>query len=468
MPTDYQTYFAQQKAAGKDPTQISLDWAAQQKIMFPHRYGVQAVNGRTVRYDKDQIGEHFEGLDRTAPTGAEEGEIFETQRERIQFYIDSINKMYTGMITREEEAGEERLGRTKAIMSFMGMAGGPRGETQMEKTRVGTAEQIKFLEQEQAVKVEMLLDKADQRALDEIQAKREEAKGNQVAYINYLAGVKTEAKDDARSMAQSGISLNRLKLAQNDMGGSYYQQLLRDTGWDELQLDLIYESNLPKPEQLDFSEIQYEKDGNIWMKRIAFDPVSGRKTEYNYDLGLPYTAGAKYTTTVTPDGTVLLIPETFDPNISITDQIKQYGGKGQFAKPKEAEGPASEDVGTQLEMFLHGNVGWTSIPTTKGMREAVKREYEILLQNPVIKEVETWKQKKANLKTMPDEYKNKYPDLPVTREDLAAWIKGELPEYDQDTIQQIIYYLVPDIWEEGIMQRWRSSGSNINIIDLAK
>ncbi len=431
-------------------------------------YGTTYGTEKVKRYDK--TGEYYEGLDRTPPTGEEKGEIFETERERIQSYIDSINQMYTGLVTQEEKAGEERLGKTRAIMSFAGLLGGPRGGAQMEKTREGTQEQVKLLQQEKVVKIEMLLDKADQRALDEIKAKREEAKGNQQAYIDYLADVKTDAREDVKTMAQSGISLERLKESQNDDGESYYEALLRDTGSDELQFDLLYESNLPKPQQSDFTEIQYEKDGNIWLKKIAFDPATGVKTEYNYDLGLPYSGKIKYETEILDDGTVLLVPETLDPDESLDSQIKRYGAVGQFAKPVEGEAPVSDDVATQLEMFLHGNVGWTSIPTSKGMREAVKREYEILISNPVIKEVEMWKQMKSNLKTQPDEYKNleRYKVLPVTREDLATWIKQKLPQYDQGTIQEIIYYLVPDVWEERIMQRWRASGTNINIIDVSE
>lgn len=294
---------------------------------------IEPTTPRVPRYG-GQVESYFAGLDITPPTGEEQKTIREQMAEQVQSQIDLIEQTYARLIRGEEVAGRERFGRTRALISGAGILGTPMGAAAKERTAEFTREQIAFREQERETKIAILLEKVDVRATEEIEARRQEALGQAEAYITYLQGKQEEIRETWSGFAKSGqIPLTRMK--ENE---EYYQQALNEMGMDEFAFDLWYESQMPTPQQPDYTEVQYEKDGNIWLKRMAFDPLTGEKTEYNYDLGLPYiSGGVEYTTKILDDGTVLLLPKKFDPTKSLEEQIVQYGKRREFAKPIKPE-----------------------------------------------------------------------------------------------------------------------------------
>jgi len=275
-------------------------------------------------------GSFVKGLDITPPTEAEEKKIRSDIATQMQTQIDAIVDMYGGLITKEEAAGEQRLGRARAISARGGLGGTGMAEAGAEQARQYTAEQVKTLSAERELKKGAILDKIEERAEAKIKYETEKAMWSQEKKLAYLKDVEENAQEDMITLAETGTSLSLLKA-----NAETYNQLLEESGYSQLAFDSIYEANIPKPQQLDYSEIQYRgANGNLFLKRIAFNPVDGSKTEYNYDLGLPYPteAGVEYKTEVLDDGTVLLMPKTLDPAKSLDEQIIQYGGKGEFAK----------------------------------------------------------------------------------------------------------------------------------------
>ena len=241
---------------------------------------------RVTRYG-EEAEKYLGGLDITPLTATEEGDIREQRRKAVQEQIDALEEMYTGLKRREEEAGVERLGMTRAMAARGGRLTSEIGVAQLAKTERYTAEQIKLLESEKTLKVQALLAQADERAEKEIELQKERERGNIAASLAYLKDIKEEAKENWTKLANSGqVSLDRIKTNKE-----YYEQALEELGKSEIGFDLWWESELPKTQQIDYSEIQYKGDnGNIWLKRIGFDPMTQAKTEYNYDLELPYPA----------------------------------------------------------------------------------------------------------------------------------------------------------------------------------
>jgi len=290
-------------------------------------------------YESDywkKYGEWAGGLE-TEFGAADEATIRKDMADRMQTQIDAVNAMYAGLIAREEEAGVGRLGRTRAMGARGGLLGSPMGEAQMEETRKGTAEQVKYIKEEQQVRIEAIFGKIDERAEEEIRFKKAEALAGTEARLTYMKEHAEAIREDWGGLASSGIALERIKSNEE-----YYGQAMDELGMDELQFDFWYESKMPADKQLDYSEIQYEKDGNIWLKRIGFDPATGEKKEYNYDLSLPWPGvAAQYKHTQLDDGTVIFIPETLDPDKTLEEQVIMYGAKGEFAKPDEEEDKAA-------------------------------------------------------------------------------------------------------------------------------
>ena len=131
---------------------------------------------KKVRRYGEEREEHFEGMDTTMPTEAEEKKIREDTATRMQSYIDAINLRYAQLMGGEEKRGEERLGMTRAMMARGGLMGAPMGAAQMEKTKGFTQEQIRLLGQERELKKEAILTRIDERATEEIRLKRKETK----------------------------------------------------------------------------------------------------------------------------------------------------------------------------------------------------------------------------------------------------------------------------------------------------
>ena len=263
---------------------------------------------------------YMEGLPKEEPTEAEEKSIQEYYHNLAQSQLDAINKMYAGMITKEEVAGEERLGQTRAMGARAGLLGSPMGATQMTRTKELTTESIAAIQAEQNYKIQTILGRVDERSEEEVRRRRDESQANAEKYMDYLKANLEENKEDYAGLAESGVTLARLK-ANRD----YYKQATEEVGMSEMEFDFWYESKMPKAERADFSEYQYRgKNGNVWIKKISFDPETGKKTEYEYDIGIPYDVEEEIQTF---DGVPYKAVKDADGNITSYQRIPGVEGE---------------------------------------------------------------------------------------------------------------------------------------------
>ena len=225
------------------------------------------------------------GADRIVPTAGEETQIREDVRKQMQSYIDAIDAYANRLIATEQQRGLERRGEAGALKIAGGLGASPRGAAMIEKAEELTTGKLKDIESERTLQKEAVLLKIDERADKKIELERTRALQNQETYMASLKSIRDDARDDVGNLAKTGVSIESLKAQRTTDGDNYYDKLLADTGYSELQLDSLYNAAKPQPDQ--YTEIQYSKNGNRWLKRIGF--VNGQKVEYDYDLGLPYT-----------------------------------------------------------------------------------------------------------------------------------------------------------------------------------
>jgi len=73
-----------------------------------------------------------------------------------------------------------------------------------------------------------------------------------------------------------------------------------------------------------------------------------------------------YSSTMTPDGTLVFTPKQIDPTKPLKDQVLVYGNEGQFAKE---QAPITKTVGSgktaRLVVSLDGGVTWKDAMTGK-------------------------------------------------------------------------------------------------------
>jgi hypothetical protein len=255
----------------------------------------------------DPVQEYYDSLDRTAPTGDEQTNIREQARKDMQAYLDAINSEYAGLVGQEQQAGQGRLGQTRAINARSGLIGSDFGEANTAETQKYNEANIKALEAEKSVRLGEVNGKIDQRARDEIASQKAEALGNSEKYIERLSKNQESARNDLKTLAKSGAVMDKTKL----------QVLQKQTGYDPLTFESIYNANKPVPEYTNPMQL---KDGTL----IITDKSTGEvKNLGKYDLP------ENFQFVFAPDGT----PMVFDKDTGIT-QVASGFRKGQFAKPQ--------------------------------------------------------------------------------------------------------------------------------------
>ncbi len=258
-------------------------------------------------YDENYVNpvdEYYKNLDTTAPTGDEQALIREQARKDMQAYIDAINGQYAGLIGQEQQAGQGRLGQTRAINARSGLGGSDFGSANLAETEKYNAENVKALEAEKQVRLQEVNGKIDQRARDEIAAKKAEALGNSEKYIGQLEKNQESARNDLKTIAKSGAKLDDTKR----------QVLQKQSGYDPLTFESIWSANQPVPEY--FSPIETKsgelivvgKDGSVKNLgkydlpgdyTLTFQPGSGIPFVYDKNTG-EFTAASKYYVPKTP------------------------------------------------------------------------------------------------------------------------------------------------------------------------
>ena len=336
-------YYGGQQKYPLNPSQIPLKSGETPRAGTPG-YDVfgNPVQDNSIRYPTTEADPYKDLLAKRATTAPKSyEEIQKEERDRIQAQIDAINTQWnTAVLPELQQEAQGRMGQNIALQSAGGLSTSPRGTAQTEKTtayssRLQAAERAKVDNQ-----IASLYGNADLRAQDRADKEATLARQDENAYFDYLKNQQTESKNELVDLFKGGIALEDLQTDPEK-----YKQLLDNAGIDDFTATALYNSNAPQQAKKD---IKYQTIGN---KIVAYyyDETTGElKTTESKPIE-DLTQG-KYKTQITPDGSVLLIPENIDPTKSLDEQIKMYGKEGQFLKPTTPKGtptPTSPDDTTQ-------------------------------------------------------------------------------------------------------------------------
>jgi hypothetical protein len=266
-----------------------------------------------------------------------------------QGYIDAVGKYYDTLFNEERNKGNQRNDQVRAFNINSGNVGGDFASANAAKQEGLNKEALAAIAAEREAKLTGIYDKLDQRARDEYQLKKQEALGNAQGYVKYLQDTQAESLGKVTDLAKAGLPLLKLKETQLSTGESVYDFIKRTTGKSDIELESLYNQNLPdnmKPKVLE-KTIQLP-GGNAGLVRTTIDLQNpANTTQQTFDLKLPYSMfnEQNYKTQIAPDGTLLLVPDKFDPNKPAKDQIIVYGQEGQFGADKyQAVKFSSEDA----------------------------------------------------------------------------------------------------------------------------
>lgn len=262
----------------------------------------------------------LESAEKNKLTPADEQRIREQERAQVQAQIDAINTMFAGEFKKAEREGANRLGSITAIQARGNLMGSDFEVAQREKGVEINADIRRGIETRQNLEIQKLFEKVDDRVTKKVEAENTLRKENATGYLKFLEQQQNEAREDIKTLAAGGISLDKLSKDQ-------FTNLLKDTGYDEFTLRAIHNAN-KKENKIDY---KFElKNGKVFGYGV--DPTDGQLKfiEKEAPAGFATATGGKYSEKVTPDGTMLLIPDTIDPNKPIDQQVIMFGKEGQF------------------------------------------------------------------------------------------------------------------------------------------
>jgi hypothetical protein len=277
-----------------------------------------ATAGTPLAAFNDPIRQFYESQNRVTPTEADQQTIRENIRRQMQASIDAINAQYGSLISRQETQNQDMLGQTRAINARSGLMGSDFGQANETKTKEYNQQQIKMIEDERNLMLQSVFEKVDQRAKEEIQARKQEALGNQQAYLDYLSKSQAEAKKELSLLAGKGVKLETLNPAQR-------AKLFQQAGYDEGMGELIYNAQKPKKEQISY---KYEKLADGQGLFYGTDPETGELKQQRVSIDIP----PDFKLQITDDGTPLI----FNPKTGEA-RIASGFGEGQFRKPFASE-----------------------------------------------------------------------------------------------------------------------------------
>lgn len=254
-------------------------------------------------------------------------DIRREELSRVQAQIDAINQIYDQELARVKEEGAGRLRQTTSIAVGAGLAGSPFQQTQETKTQAFNQRQEQALQGERASKIAAILSGAEDKASDRYKEQQALARQGGIDYINFLKETAQSAKQDAigtiAQLAKGGISLDEIPKER-------LRQIIQDSGYDDFTVRALYTSQTNQPTS--FSTVGDKLVG------YYFDPATQQIKTYESAPIAGLKSGVKYDMKTTPDGTVLMVPETIDPSKPLDEQIKVYGSQAQFAKPTGGTG----------------------------------------------------------------------------------------------------------------------------------
>jgi hypothetical protein len=304
-----------------------------------------------------------------ARTGTvDENAIREATRKNMQAQIDSTNAYYDTLVRQENQAGEARNDKVRALNVNSGLGGSSFATAADLNQKDKNQGALKAVEAERNVQIQSVMGNIDKVAREEIAAKKAEALGNAEAYSTYLEKARTQAKDTLTGLAKTNADISALDPQRKEF-------LYRTAGIDPEFGDLYYDSLKPVQEWVTKIE-----NGYIISSRT--NPQTGKPEIQTTQL--PGMEGMKGDIKFAPDGTAFLVPEKFDPSKPLEEQIKVLG---QYGKPEDPKKDIVRINGVDYEVDEAGNYTTPTTPTAPSSEKVTKAKdlvtkIDNLLNNP--------------------------------------------------------------------------------------
>lgn len=232
-----------------------------------------------VDYGRNAAGEAISASGGTAATGSgpmDEQAIREQVRSQAQRQIDAINAAYDAIVGEQRQVNEGRTGSVRSINARSGLLGSDFGAANTAKQEQANLKAIAAINAERGLKLSSIFGEINQLAEAKIKAQKEEALGKANALKDQLAANAEKAKEYAKTIGASGLSLEDLKTQHPNE----YKKLVENSGMSDLELSLTLNAAKKPTEQ-----IQWKTDvkgKNIILYGV--NPATGQLEYHTQEL----------------------------------------------------------------------------------------------------------------------------------------------------------------------------------------
>lgn len=339
-----------------------------------------------------------------APTlgTVDENTIRQQTADRMQSQIDAINANYADLITQENQTGQDRTGQTRAVNARSGTIGSDFGDAAATKTDQFNKQQVKSLQDEKMAKVAAVQMNIEDRASQAIRdAKTDALNKYNVDNAAYQRN-QDLARGDIKTLATTGVTFNAADPA--------HQALLKQAGLDANMGALVWNSQLPKPQQIDWKSIQ-NKDGGVTFWGV--DPTTGQPKT----IELPASAtggkvpeiigGLPYTLEHDANGNPYYkaVPGVATKSTGTGTGGGEDGGTGQNGSPPKELAPYTHVSGNGTT-YVDLSSGLTPTQSAKYAQIASANGLPVILNKNEAADLTNIQNAYSNLKTMSDTFSN--------------------------------------------------------------
>lgn len=247
---------------------------------------------------------------------------------QMQGTIDAINRQYEGQVRREEEAGAQDMARMRSMNLRAGLGGSTFGAANKAEVRTRTNQNIADIQANQDVAVSNAMTKIEEIANQRIQMEQtamQNAFTNTIAMKGLQIQMQTQAKENIKELGAAGLDMATIK----KRDPALYQSITSAAGIGEVQAEYLMNAAKRTAEKVDYT---WQVVGNKVLG-YGVDPRTGELKQVSQDLAVEVPKN--YGVSFAPDGTMIMVPDQFDPNIPPEQQIK-IGSN--YAKPESSGG----------------------------------------------------------------------------------------------------------------------------------
>lgn len=281
--------------------------------------------------------------------------------------LDAIRDKYKAQINEEQAQGQQDLARMRSINLRSGLGGSDFGVANKIGIREGTQKNIQAIQANQDIELGNTLNQIEELAQARTQIQQnalQQGFQNMFQMQEYEQAQQNQARDLVKELGANGLDIETIK----KKDPALYEQIVTSSGLGEVQVEALMNGAKETANKIDYT---WKVVGNKILG-YGLDPVTGMIKQVSQDLDVEIPEN--YTPTFAPDGTLLFMPDNFDPNKPMNEQV--IAG-GNYAKPLASSGDGSgiSNQSIDNERALMGQ--FRSEPIVKNYNEVLNKKLSV-------------------------------------------------------------------------------------------